>query len=163
MRDAHSEALLLELHPKVRPDFKSFLEEVEQEYGVTVRIIQAARTWKQMHDNYAIGRTVKGENVSIDHPMGDIVTNAPPGASYHFYRLAVDAAPLKANGEVDYNYDQSKWANLAAQYNITWGGNFPGNFKDPDHWENKLGYNWRDLLAMYNAGKFIPGTQFLDI
>ena len=163
MKDKQSIPLIQQLHPKVRQDFQNGIEDCEKDFGIIFRIVQAARTWQQMVDNYAIGRTVKGEGAGPGHPMGDIITNAPAGASYHFYGLAVDGGPLKANGEVDYDYDQSKFANIFAQYNITWGGNFPGNFKDMDHWENKLGHNWRDLLAKYQAKDFIPGTEYVNI
>ena len=163
MRDQHSILLLQELHPKVSPDFQNAIEEVENVFNLTVRIIEAYRPWEKQAAYYAIGRTVKGENASPDHPMGDIITNAPPGSGYHLYRIAADIGVLKSDGEIDYNYDYSKWANIFAQYNISWGGNFPRKFKDYDHWENRLGHTWHDLLPLYQANKFIQGTQFLDI
>lgn len=153
MRDAHSIPLLLQLHPRVRNDFRFFIEECEEQFDITIRIISAGRSMEEQEKLYAQGRT----------KPGPIVTKAPPGSSYHLYGLAIDAAPLSINGGINYSYDQSKWANIASQFNISWGGNWTGNFKDLDHWENKLGHNWRDLLDLYNAQKFIPGTQFIDL
>lgn len=152
MRDQQSILLLQQLHPKVRNDFQAFIEESENTFDLTIRIISAGRSMEEQEKLYAQGRTAPGP----------IVTKAPPGSSYHLYGLAMDAAPVSVNGEINYNYDQSKWANIAAQFNISWGGNWTG-FKDMDHWENKLGHNWRDLLDLYNKKDFIPGTSFLNI
>lgn len=163
MRDQQSIQKLQELHPKVRPDFQSFIEECENTFDLTIRIVSAFRSLAEQEKIYAIGRTVKGDNPTPQMPMGEIVTKAPPGSSYHLYGLAADIAPMGSNGQPNYNYDQSKWANIAQQYNISWGGNWTGGFKDYDHWENKMGHNWRDLLDLYRQGKFIPGTHFVDI
>lgn len=152
MRDAHSIPLIDQLHPKVRADFKAFIEECEEQFNLAIRIISAMRTMEEQEKIYAQGRTAPGA----------IVTKAPPGSSYHNWGLAVDIAPLSVSGEVNYNYDQGKWVGIASQWNITWGGSWAG-FKDLDHWENKMGHNWRDLLDLYNAKKFIENTQFVDI
>lgn len=163
MRDQHSIPLIAQLHPKVRKNFQDFVEECESVFDITIRIISAYRSLEEQEKIYAIGRTVKGENATKALPMGQIVTKAPPGSSYHNWGLAGDIAPLSASGNVNYSYDQSKWANIAQKYNISWGGNWTGSFKDLDHWENKMGHNWRDLLDMYHKGEFIPGTHFVNI
>lgn len=151
MKDQHSISLIAQLHPKVRKDFQDFIEECESVFNVTIRVVSAIRTMEEQEKIYAQGRTAPGP----------IVTKAPPGSSYHNWGLAVDIAPLLPSGEVDYKYDQGRWVNIASQFNITWGGSWTG-FKDLDHWENKLGHNWRDLLDMYNQKKFIPGTEYVD-
>lgn len=152
MKDQHSISLIAQLHPKVRKDFQDFIEECESVFNVTIRVVSAIRTMEEQEKIYAQGRIAPGP----------IVTKAPPGSSYHNWGLAVDIAPLLPSGEVDYKYDQGRWVNIASQFNITWGGSWTG-FKDLDHWENKLGHNWRDLLDMYNQKKFIPGTEYVDI
>ena len=152
MRDAHSLSLIQQLHPKVRTDFQAFIEECESVYNLTIRIVSAYRSMEEQERIYNQGRTTPGV----------IVTKSIPGSSYHNFGLAVDLGPLKDNGEVNYLYDFSLWANIGSQWNITWGGNWTG-FKDLDHWECKMGHNWRDLLDLYNAKKFTPGTQYVDI
>lgn len=152
MKDPQSVTLIQTLHPKIRQDFQDFIEEIESNFNVTVRVVSALRTMEEQEKIYAQGRT----------SPGPIVTKAPPGSSYHNWGLAVDIVPLSSSGGLNYNYDQSKWTNIAAQYDITWGGNWSG-FKDMDHWENKMGHNWRDLLDLYHQKKFIPGTQYVDI
>ena len=151
MRDQQSAALIQQLHPKVRADFQAFIEECEQQFDLTIRIVSAYRSMEEQEKIYAQGRTAPGE----------VVTKAIPGSSYHQYGLAADIVPLSVSGEPNYNYDQSKWLNIASQWNIAWGGSWSG-FKDRDHWEEKCGHNWRDLLDLYNQKKFIPGTNYVD-
>ena len=59
-------------------------------------------------------------------------------------------------------HDVEELLPFAEKYGMTWGGNFQ-SFKDYPHFEKTLGYNWRDLLAKYNAKDFIPNTQFVNI
>jgi len=152
MRDAQSIPLIHTLHPKVKGDFQAFIEEIEQQFDLTIRVISAYRSMEEQEAIYAQGRTKPGE----------IVSNAPPGSSYHNWGMAVDIAPLGVSGEINYNYDQSKWQNIASQWNITWGGAWKGSFQDKDHWEEKLA-NWRDLLTLYHQSKFIDGTRYVAI
>lgn len=151
MRDQHSIALIQQLHPKVRDNFQKFIEECENTFNITIRIISALRTMEEQQKIYNQGRTTPGP----------IVTKAIPGSSYHNWGMAADIAPLK-DGQIDYNYNQSRWLPIAFKYGITWGGSWTG-FKDPDHWECKLGHNWRDLLDLYHQNKFISGTEYVDI
>lgn len=162
MRDTHSIPLLLEFHPKVRKDFQDFIEECEQEYNITIRLMSVYRSMDQQEKIYAVGRTVKGENVTDKNSMGDIISNAKPGSSWHNFNLACDLGIVLANGAISYNFDYMKFANIGQQWGISWGGNFPGSFKDPDHFEEQCGQTLHGLLALYNAGKFMEGTKFID-
>lgn len=162
MRDIHAPAAIALLHPKVRQDFQDFIEECEQVFDITIRIVQGLRTFAEEDALYAKGRTVKGDNAGPDHPMGDVVTNSRGGQSYHNYGLAVDIVPIVGN-KMDWKFNFGRVVNIASQWNITWGGNFPGSFKDYDHFEAKCGHTWHDLLAMKQTGKVIHGTEYVDI
>lgn len=151
MRDQHSLALLETLHPKVRSIFQAFIEECENTFDLTIRIISGYRSMEEQQKIYNQGRTTPGP----------IVTKAVPGSSYHNWGLAADIAPLSVSGNVNYNYDQSKWMAIGNKHGLTWGGGWTG-FKDPDHWECKMGHNWRDLLDLYHQKKFIAGTEYVD-
>lgn len=152
MRDAHSIPLIAQLHPKVRADFQAFIEACEEKYDITIRIVQGLRTFAEQDAIYQQGRSKPGK----------IVSNAPAGSSYHNYGLAVDVVPID-NSIMGWDYDFKKWAPLGVPFKITWGGDFPGTFKDYDHFEKKLGYNWRDLLKKYEAKDFIAGTEYVNI
>jgi LAS superfamily LD-carboxypeptidase LdcB len=153
MKDAISIPRVKQLHPKVIDDFKNFITDAEQGLGIVIRVTQGLRTFEEQQALYDMGRTKPGK----------IVTKAKPGQSYHQYGLAIDTVEIINNGkDVDWNYDMAKLVPYAHKYGITWGGSFQ-NFKDYPHFEKTMGYNWRDLLAKYNAKDFITGTQYVNI
>jgi peptidoglycan L-alanyl-D-glutamate endopeptidase CwlK len=113
--------------------------------------MQTYRTFAQQAAIYAQGRTAPGP----------IVTNAAPGTSYHNYGLADDLCHLLDDGQVDWHFDMSLLLPMAPA-GMEWGGNF-FTFKDLPHWEFSFGYAISDLLAKYNAGNFIPGTEYVNL
>lgn len=152
MKDQHSIAAIVLLHPKVREGFTSFLSDAELGLNVILRIVQGLRTFEQQQAIYNQGRTTPGP----------VVTKAKAGQSYHNYGLAIDVVPFKEDGKtLDWEYNFQKLVPYAIKYGITWGGYFPS--PDRDHFENKLGRNWQDLLVMYEDHKFIPNTQYVNI
>lgn len=154
MRDPANIPRINLLHPKVAPLFRQFIEASEEKLDITIYVVSTLRTFQEQREDYAKGRTAPGS----------IVTWSPPGTSYHNYGLAADVCPFKtASHELNWDYDFSKLAAIASEYGITWGGNFPVGKKDPDHFENKMGYNWRELLHKYNAGDFIAGTHYVNL
>lgn len=151
MKDAVSIERIKGLHPKVREDFENFITEAENALGITIRITQGMRTFEEQQKLYDRGRTEPGK----------IVTKAKPGSSYHQYGLATDLVEVIGGG-VDWNYDMSKLVPYATKYGIDWGGNWTG-FKDFPHFEKHFNINWRQLLALHEQKKFIPGTEFVEI
>ena len=124
--------------------------------GVRLRFVQTLRTFEEQHKLFK------------QRPK---VTNADAGKSYHNYGLAFDFAILfDKNG--DSKFETTSWSvdkywmtvvNYFKSKGWTSGLDFPGDFQDAPHLEQKLGYNWRDLLKLYKAGKFISGTKYLEI
>ena len=151
MKDPISEKRLETLHPKVKQDFKQFIEDAENGLGLTLRITQAMRTFKEQSDLYAKGRTTAGPKV----------TNAKAGSSYHNYGLAVDLVVMN-NGKPDWQYNMGNLLPYAQKHNIAWGGSW-AKFKDYPHFEKTLGHNWRELLEKHNKKDFISGTDFINI
>lgn len=140
------------LHPKVKDKFAAFITDAEEAMDITLLMVQGGRTFAQQQAIYDQGRTTPGK----------IVTKAKPGQSYHNYFLAGDLVPFKVdNKTLDWEYNFELLVPFAAKYGITWGGYFPS--PDRDHFECKFGHSWQDLLAMYNAGRFINGTNYVDI
>lgn len=152
MKDTISIPRVKALHPKVVDDFKNFITDAEQSLGIIIRVTQGLRTFEEQQVLYDMGRTKAGK----------IVTMAKPGSSYHQYGLAIDCAELINGNGIDWNYDMEKLVPFAHKYGIIWGGSFL-KFQDKPHFEKALGYNWRDLLAKYNAGDFIAGTHYVNI
>lgn len=153
------------LHPKVRDEVTALITEANRVTGndITIRIVQGLRTFAEQDDIYAQGRTKPGPKVS----------NAKAGQSYHNYGLAIDFAFLiKGTGEVSWDerkdWDGDKVADWLEVVQIfvkagwTWGGTFKAN-PDTPHFEKTFGLNWRDMLAKYNTGDFIPNTKYINL
>lgn len=143
------------LHPKIRQSaLDAYADAVKlTPIGCHPVIDQTLRTFAESDALYAQGRTKPGE----------IVSKAKAGQSYHNYGMALDFH-LVINGKDQWDVDHN-WilvAGIFKQHGFAWGGNFT-SFKDYPHLENRLGFNWRDLLDKYNKKDFIPGTEYLNI
>lgn len=153
--DAKSLSNLNTLHPKLRTTAIAAWGEAQDAMPANVQIvvIQGLRTFAESDALYEQGRTKPGE----------IVTNAAAGQSYHNYGLAWDFE-MFTNGKPDYVVGPNwlKVVSIMEGHGMYWGGNFPEGFHDNPHFEDRFGRNWRDLLVLYNAGKFLPGTQYVD-
>lgn len=154
--DTRSLENLNTLHPKFRPvAIQAWTEaQAAMPSNVQIIVIQGMRSFAESDALYAQGRTAPGE----------IVTKARGGSSYHNYGLAFDFA-MVTNGKDDYSVGPNwmKVVSIMKQHGMTWGGDFPEGQHDDPHFENRYGHNWRDLEALYRAGTFIPGTQFVQI
>ena len=95
--------------------------------GIDVRIISTVRSMDKQAKLYAQGRTTKGS----------IITNAPPGMSYHNYGWAVDVCIYK-NGKPDW---RSKYWNrigeIGVEQGLIWGGNWT-RLVDKPHFQLSL-------------------------
>lgn len=150
MKDPVTAARIKLLHPKIRQQSADFVEAFEKATGLTLRITQGLRTFAEQQAIYNQGRTTPGK----------IVTWSPAGSSYHNYGLAIDTVPMHGETML-WGYDFSKLVPFAKGFE--WGGDFPPGKKDMDHFENRFGLNWRDMLHKYFMKDFIPGTQFINI
>lgn len=153
MRDKYSQERIDEMHPKVRQAFTDFINEAEKVLNLTLRIVESFRSFARQQQLYNQGRTTPGA----------IVTWSIPGSSYHNYGLAADIVSLDDKGNPMWSFDFSQLKPFANKYGITWGGDFPSGKKDMDHFENKLGQNWRYDLHLYNTQDFIKGTHFINL
>jgi peptidoglycan L-alanyl-D-glutamate endopeptidase CwlK len=156
------------LHPKIRQEVKDiYLNEVVPTLtNITCRFAYTLRTFQEQDALYAQGRTKLYDNNG--KKLG-IVTKAKGGQSIHNYGLAFDIVLLVNGGaswddvkdfDKDGKPDWMEVVNIYKRHGYTWGGDW--KFKDSPHLE-KSGYDWRTLLAKYNAGDFIPGTKYVNI
>lgn len=153
--DSRSEKELNTLHPKFRPSAIEAWTEAQDAMPENVQIVitQGYRTFEESDDLYAQGRTKPGPRV----------TNSPGGASFHNYGLAFDFEML-TNGKVDWVVGPlwMKVVEIMKKHGMKWGGYFKTIIDNP-HFENSYGYSYKQLLALHNAKKFIPGTEYVDI
>lgn len=166
------------LHPKVR-------QEVEYIYRSQIvpalsgraicRFAYTLRTFAEQDAIYAQGRTKLFD--ANGNRLG-VVTKAKGGQSIHNYGLALDIVLVKdkdGNGTfesaswedtIDFDKDgKADWmevVQILKNNGWTWGGDWT-SFKDKPHFEKSFGHTWRTLLALHQQGKFIPGTNYVNI
>lgn len=163
------------LHPKIREEVKVLVEKANTliAHNITIRIVQGLRTIDEQNGLYALGRTkVNPDGKSAKKPLGNIVTNARGGSSYHNFGFAIDFCFL-VDGKViswdvkkDWDNDKTAdWLEVVKVFTIAgyeWGGNWK-TMVDMPHFQKTFGVNWREMLRKYNAGDFIPGTKYIRI
>ncbi len=150
MQDKISIDRIAQLHPKIRDEVLMLYTKAQamMPTGTVIRIVQGLRTFPEQHALF------------LQHPK---VTNADQGQSYHNYGLAIDFC-LLVNGKADWTVNET-WLAVVKVFTdagYQWGGNW-SKFQDNPHLEKTFGHNWRDLLVLHNAGKFIPGTQYVNL
>lgn len=164
MRDQISLERAKKLHPKVRQEVIETVVNIEQNLPahISIRIVQGLRTIEEQNALYAQGRT----------KPGPVVTKAKGGKSYHNYGLALDFCILINGKEISWDTKAdrdkdgvSEWQEVVKPFEAKgwfWGGRF-SSIKDYPHLEKSFGYKVSELLALYNASKFIAGTTYLNI
>jgi hypothetical protein len=146
MRDKYSDERIDKLHPKVRQVFTDFINECEETFNVTLRVVQGYRTFEEQDALYAKGRGAGGS----------VVTNARGGQSFHNYGLAIDVCAMVGNDkEVDWNYNTGELEPIAKKHGITWGGTW-AHIKDKPHFEMNFGHGssgFNFFLQLHTEGK----------
>lgn len=152
------------LHPKIKDEVKTLLEQAETEISSNykIRIVQAYRSKVYQDALYAQGRT----------KPGPIVTQAKGGSSFHNYGLAIDICFLIKQVDGTFKYDEKKSWIFGPEFNkikkifkdngYTWGGDWKTK-KDAPHFEKGFGLTWRDLFKKYSKKDFISGTEYVNI
>ena len=107
--NAVSLARLGEVHPLLSSKIQQ-LDSILSAEEIEIQVIQGLRSWQTQATLYAQGRTAPGS----------IVTNAPPGYSWHQFGLAVDCCPATAfdpNGAFipDWNASHPTWKSMIAK------------------------------------------------
>ncbi|UXO94067.1 peptidoglycan L-alanyl-D-glutamate endopeptidase precursor [Pseudanabaena phage Pan5] len=149
MRDKLSIPRVQLLHPAIRQDVRSFINEAEEALDVTLRITQGLRTIDEQNALFAKGRTTPGPRV----------TNARGGSSYHNYGLAIDLVEIKDN-KANWDFEYEKLLPFAKKYGFKWGGHFK-SIVDKPHFEKTFGHGWRALLLKHTKSELIPGTRYV--
>jgi len=133
--DKYTNKRILTLHPQIRERVELFVNRVEKELGIKVRVTQAIRTFEEQNKLYSKGRT----------KVGIIVTNVKGGDSYHNYGLAFDICIIK-DKKADFNITP-EIAKIAEEIGFEWGGNWK-SFKDKPHFQMTFGYTCKQLMNL---------------
>lgn len=143
------------LHPAIQVDVINIYRQL-LEKGISIRIVQALRTWQQQAELYKQGRTTPG----------NIVTWAKAGESFHNYGLAFDFCLLLDNKTVswdqmdDNNLDGiSDWMQVVEAFEkagFTWGGRWDKKHLDLPHFQKTFGLTITQCLERSKGGKVFP-------
>ncbi|AFC22836.1 transglycosylase SLT domain-containing protein [Saprospira grandis] len=130
--DKHTNNRIPTLDARVQKAAYGFINTVEQELGIKLRVTSALRTVAEQDALY----------------KKDNVTKAQGGQSYHNYGLAIDVVEIK-NGQVIWNCDWPKIAAVGKRFGFEWGGDWKG-FVDKPHFQMPFGKSIRQLcIAKY--------------
>jgi len=166
MRDARiSLPRVQQLHPTLINQVVEIINKVEINFPKTIQV-RVTATFRTFAEQDALFRK---------RPK---VSNSRGGQSYHNYRLAFDFVLMyDLNGDGNYetvswdtlkDFDrdgQADWMEVVNAFKAAgweWGGDFR-SLPDSPHLQFTYNKHWRELLAMHNAKKFIPKTQFLKL
>lgn len=144
-----------DLHPKVQPLARELERRVKAELGVDLILTSTYRDDPSQDSLYAIGRTVKGSGITAKKPMGNVVTNAKAGYSWHNYRLAFDVVPVRHGKPVwgTSGEDGKLWnriGEIGEEIGLEWAGRWK-TFKETAHFQYTQGLT----LAQLRAGAMI--------
>lgn len=166
IKDKISEGRIELLHPRLRNEVLSLIEEIEIGFPsyLAVRVTSTYRSFEEQDKLYAQGRTTKGR----------IVTNAKGGQSYHNYGLALDFVLLLNKKEVswdtviDRDFDGvPDWFEVINTFKAKgWvsGVDFK-TFKDLPHLEKTFGLDHRTLKSRLEAGDSFKdgGNEYVNL
>jgi peptidoglycan L-alanyl-D-glutamate endopeptidase CwlK len=184
MRDTVSIPRVALMHPEVRDEMVVLTDKAEALLGprIAIRWSMTLRSIPEQDGLFALGRTVRNPDGydKVKKPMGNIVTRARGGQSFHNFGLAGDFCLLydvDGNGTWEkISWDELKdgdndkvadWKEVVAVFTAAgweWGGNW-SSIHDGPHVEKRFGYpeNCKALLAKYRAKDFIPGTNYVRL
>ena len=137
--DPVSEARMARLHPDVAQAARRFIQAAYAQ-GIALRVTSGYRSFAEQQALYNQGRTTPG----------NIVTNAPPGHSYHNWGMAVDVVEIK-NGQALWN--NPRWGEIARigkSLGFEWGGDWK-SFQDKPHFQMPVA-SLASLRAAYPSG-----------
>ncbi len=137
-----SEHLIARLHESIQARARDLLQ-LAFDNGIALVVTQGLRTLAEQKALYDQGRT----------KPGPIVTNSPPGSSWHNFGLAFDVAELVGDA-YHYPHDPAWWVRvgeLGKSLGLQWGGDFV-TFVDRPHFEYHPGLR----LADARAGRLPP-------
>lgn len=135
---ARSEPLIAQLHPRIQDMARETLVRAYKQ-GLSLIVTQGLRTNEEQARLYAQGRTTPGQ----------IVTNAPPGSSWHNFGLAFDVAVLDPYGKSTWPENEALWQKIGTigkSTGLQWGGDWT-SIKDRPHFEYHPGLTLTDARA----------------
>jgi hypothetical protein len=98
---------LHDLHPIVSAKAARLIGACSLE-GIELMVLSTRRDEEEQRLRYILGREEHGPDVHASLPFGHVITDNPPGWSFHHYGLAFDAWPL-VNSRVITSFSHPDW------------------------------------------------------
>lgn len=147
--------------PLFKTKIQGLLVKAQQMKLPEVGVFQWVRTFDEQNHDYDLGRTIRNpDGVCPEKPMGNIITNARGGDSWHQYGLAADLV-FKVEGK--WSWDGAlPWhdlGELGMGLGLEWGGSWLGKVDKPHFelrgklriWEARTLHQAHGLQAVWDA------------
>lgn len=147
------EKKLSELYAPFAARIRNFIIKARQE-SLNVSIFEGYRSFERQKDLYQKGRDLTGKIID----QRKIVTNAPPGFSFHNYGLACDIVFDGSDSKPGFQWswsDTHEWKKLAQLGKDEFGlepAYFWKSFPEAPHYQCSYGLQVHELLLLYNSG-----------
>jgi hypothetical protein len=153
--DSATDKNIGKLHPAIRSDFSTFINRVDKELGIKLKLYYSYRTFNEQNELYSHGRTQEelnkvGLKNVVAKPNLPKITNAYGGLSYHNYGLAGDVAKVSGNSLI-YDFDWSGVVKIAKELGFSWGGDFT-SIVDKPHFQKTFNNSVRELYNKFMSG-----------
>lgn len=144
--DRHTNRRIAGIHPSVQASAHSFVNQVQAQLGIMLRVTAGLRSFNEQDELYEQGRTTPG----------GVVTNAKGGQSYHNYGLAIDVVEITDEGQANWDTNWSAIGAVGESLGWEWGGNWT-SIVDKPHFQMAFGLSTSQLRSMYTAqgGNFV--------
>ena len=152
--DTVSNDRITKLHPAIREKTIDFINKVQDELNIDLRITTGFRENEMQLKLYCNSRdTGICENAPKFDQTGNWKSSAKPGESYHNYGLAIDLVEITKDGQVNYTLDWNKIAKLAASF----GFDQPLPKNDAAHLTMNFGLSTSEISKKIEEGKTVDG------
>lgn len=147
------------MFPPFRDRVNKLIAKINNQEATPFDMFFGMRTIGQQEVLYALGRTaINPDGKSALNPMGDIVTNARGGYSWHNYGLAADIV-ARPSGRWSWEYAKYPYAKLGEigiTLGLTWGGSPEFTEKlgkpDPAHFQMTGGLSIKRARSLFEQG-----------
>ena len=155
------------LYPDLLPLIARIQDDAPRVTGYKLRITEGTRSYTLQDARYAIGRTVMGKLPTIARPLGQRVTNARAGMSWHQYGLAMDWCFVSDDPYLeklipsDAAHAWDKFGELVKAYGFQWGGDFK-LLVDKPHTQLTYGLTIHEAMEMHAHGGMRGVWTYID-
>jgi len=148
--DSQSLSILATVHPELKARIFRVYQDVSTILGLEMRPTRGLASMEDQLKIWMIGRDADGNMVD----PSAVVTQAPPGSSWHNYGLAVDSCFRGEDPYLERDPDRlvkwQKFGTIAEGHGLEWGGRFK-NFDGP-HTQMRFGMSLKDAQTLFKLG-----------